>query len=286
VHFDHANNWGEGHDIDSKMLDREQFAMAYKTLVASEAREQVTESQIDEDFALLDKSGRGLVGFMEVSQYCSKYLHTAPEGDSNEKASKLLGINGNTDDTMKELLSGPRQYYDSADTESKTDRAVDALAAKLDNIKEIAKQVGEQTIQKGPETSIEPVQEEKVSSPKAFSEKLSAEPKSARKPEVEIDTTDKVQSPKSSKQTDPVDSQETKSVSPRISPTHGANDFNVQVNKSPRVATPLNDQRVSPRGNPSPKNNSSTPKGNLSPNKSNKSARGFSSSPLAKVAEN
>lgn len=281
VHFDHAKNWGEGHDIDSKLLDREQFAMAYKTLIATEAHEEVSESQIDEDFALLDKSGRGLVGFMEVCQHCSIYLHSSSDGDAKEKASKLLGINRHTDDTMKDLLSGPRQYYDGANSAEKTDRAVDALAAKLDDIKEIAKKVEEQITQKlNPESSFEG--EMNFTLPSASSEQQNSAPKTARKSDVDINATQvETQSPKSVNQISQVDPIEVKST-PRISQSQVVSEINIQITKSPRALTPYLDQRASPPGNASPINSS---RGKLSPTKSMKIAQGFSSSKLAQVAE-
>lgn len=61
-YFDFADHIGD--DVGNKQLSREQFGVAVKVLTATHANENLSETQIDEDFDLIDTNRSGTIGFM------------------------------------------------------------------------------------------------------------------------------------------------------------------------------------------------------------------------------
>ena len=68
VHFEHADEWEEGHDTGNRCLNLDEFKMACRTFMHSHANEEVDNEKIAADFNMLDADGSGAVDFSEVRQ--------------------------------------------------------------------------------------------------------------------------------------------------------------------------------------------------------------------------
>ena len=67
VHFKHADNWQEGHDVGNQKLTLNEFKMACRTFTSAQAHETLTEQKIINDFSMLDTDHDNSVDFGEVS---------------------------------------------------------------------------------------------------------------------------------------------------------------------------------------------------------------------------
>ena len=74
VHFEHADEWEEGHDTGNRCLNLDEFKMACRTFMHSHANEEVDNEKIAADFNMLDTDGSGAVDFSEVWQIYSLVL--------------------------------------------------------------------------------------------------------------------------------------------------------------------------------------------------------------------
>jgi hypothetical protein len=66
VHFKHADEWSEGHDVGNERLNMDEFKMACRTFCSAQANESLTEAKIAADFKLLDTDESGSIEFTEV----------------------------------------------------------------------------------------------------------------------------------------------------------------------------------------------------------------------------
>mmetsp|Transcript_11533 Transcript_11533/g.18913 ORF Transcript_11533/g.18913 Transcript_11533/m.18913 type:complete len:280 (+) Transcript_11533:87-926(+) len=74
VHFKHADSWQEGQDVGNESLTLNEFKMACRTFSSAQANETLTEAKIQADFDMLDTDKSGSVDFLEVCNYCSKFV--------------------------------------------------------------------------------------------------------------------------------------------------------------------------------------------------------------------
>ncbi len=113
VHFKNADDWVEGHDFGNLSLSFEEFKLACRSVTVSHANEPLTDEQIQQDFALLDLNKNGSLAFIEVCEYCCKFIHNEFEMKleetrvSSKRGSIHISVkNGTNDCTIDPQLLG------------------------------------------------------------------------------------------------------------------------------------------------------------------------------------
>jgi hypothetical protein len=66
VHFKNADDWVEGFDFGNHTLTLEEFKLACRTVSASHCNEDISDSDIEESFYMLDTNKSGSIAFLEV----------------------------------------------------------------------------------------------------------------------------------------------------------------------------------------------------------------------------
>lgn len=136
THFDNADKWDESGNGNQHQLDIDQFRLACTTLAATHAQERLTDEQIQEDFELLDTNGNGYIGFIEVCNYCCRFIvEEMANQDADQvsiKARKLLGGSAVVGDLANDLASGHKQYFESHTADEISTNAASELKTILD----------------------------------------------------------------------------------------------------------------------------------------------------------
>jgi len=138
THFQNADNWDLSGNSGYQQLDFEQFKLACHTMSASRGQQEtLSDEQLTEDFDLIDTNKNGKLGFIEVCNYCCKFLYQETLFDGNgsdSKAQKVLGSNlaHETNDIAVDLSKGHKQYFESLTTDDKGNNAISQLKDKID----------------------------------------------------------------------------------------------------------------------------------------------------------
>jgi archaellum component FlaF (FlaF/FlaG flagellin family) len=158
-HFENADNWELGGDVGNKQLNLDEFRLACTTLCAAHARETLSEEQIKADFLLLDTNQSNSIGFVEVCNYCCKYVNPAFDPEASELdegksmddekilVPKFFGENvdmkniENDKVLHDDLKSGSKIYFSSHSVKEKEDNAIQRLKEHLQNEVEVTEQV-------------------------------------------------------------------------------------------------------------------------------------------------
>eukprot|EP01040_Poterioochromonas_malhamensis_P002880 gene2880-3064_t len=122
VHFKNADDWVEGYDFGNLSLSFEEFKLACRSVSASYANEPLADEQIEQDFSLLDLNKNGSLAFIEVCEYCCKFIHNEFEMKleetrvSSKRGSIHISVkNGTNDCTIDPLLLGNSERRVSAE---------------------------------------------------------------------------------------------------------------------------------------------------------------------------
>jgi len=146
AHFEHAD------DIGDKQLTFDEFKRAVITFCKTHAHEELDNDQIMADFEMLDSNRSDTIGFVEVCNYCCRYIDPAFSRAEEEKAGitapKFFGedIKGPVivNDIAQQGSKGPKAYYAANDASQKTNEAFDSLAKKLEREMLMADKVAEE----------------------------------------------------------------------------------------------------------------------------------------------
>lgn len=151
VHFKNADEWAESDDVGNFTLSLQEFTLAVKSFTASHSGEEVSESQIEQDFRLLDVNNSNSLGFFEVCDYCCKFINEALVEDerkateTNETEDKkvtetskgtLTGTKGLEADLFSPSSSKENNRFNSVET--RTSRAFEAIGEEIEKNQIIA----------------------------------------------------------------------------------------------------------------------------------------------------
>jgi Ca2+-binding EF-hand superfamily protein len=117
THFENADNWEESGNAGKHQLDFEQFRLACTTLTSTHEHENLSDEQIQEDFDMLDANRNGYIGFIEVCNFCCRFVTEDVSGEDfgpiSTKARKLLGSSTKVGDVTEDLSAGAKKYFES-----------------------------------------------------------------------------------------------------------------------------------------------------------------------------
>lgn len=164
VHFKNADSWLEGerslvcsrlffipctgNDVGNDTLNLTEFQLACRSFCNAHQREEPTEEQMINDFKLLDKNNSNNISFVEICNYCCKFVDPTREDalhmidrSTNETSNKLTAVlnesfyhsNRDNDDEQLPLVSHPRIEFDQ-----KNNQAMDALMDSMNKNQAIA----------------------------------------------------------------------------------------------------------------------------------------------------
>ena len=150
-HFDNADQWKDGEDPGSKELSFDAFRLAVRTLTMANAKEELTDEGLQEDFDVIDTNNSGTIGFHEVCNFCCKFIDdpqtiekkiddaearrmsvsqvTIPKffGENINDAAKVGIVN----EINQKKHKGPKAYTEGLTVDDKNKEALSMLAYKI-----------------------------------------------------------------------------------------------------------------------------------------------------------